>query len=112
MAQAGYRLAIASNFDGRLHSVCDALPNLSLIEHRIVSATIGARKPAPEFYAAVIQNCNCEPHQILMIGDNLECDFRGPRAAGLKALHLDRGLTVGSDSQLTTLAELAARLRV
>ncbi len=110
ISRAGYRLAIASNFDGRLHSVCDALSDLSMIEHRIVSATIGCRKPAPEFYAAIIQACHCEPHQILMIGDNHDCDVRGPRQAGLKALHLDRSLAVGSENQLTSLTELVTRL--
>ncbi len=109
-ADAGYKLAIASNFDIRLHSVCDALPPLRPVGRRVVSATVGFRKPAPEFYAAVIQACGCEPRQILMIGDDLEYDVLAPRAAGLQALHLDRSRQSGSTNRLTSLTVLAERL--
>ena len=109
-AQAGYKLAIASNFDIRLHSVCDFLPAMRPIGRRVVSATVGFRKPAPEFYAAVIQACGCDPRQILMIGDNHEYVVLAPRATGLQALHLDRSRPSGGTDRLTSLTELAERL--
>ena len=109
-ARAGYRLAIASNFDIRLHAVCDSLPHLHPIERRIVSAAVGFRKPAPEFYTALIQACGCEPSRILMIGDNHEYDVVAPRAAGMRALHLDRNQLIGDADRLTSLTELAERL--
>jgi putative hydrolase of the HAD superfamily len=106
LAGAGFRLAIASNFDVRLHSVCDSLVPSGSVEHRIVSATVGFRKPSPGFYDAVLQACGCQPNRIVMIGDNLECDVLGPRAAGMNALHLDRSRLTGDDSRLASLTEL------
>jgi putative hydrolase of the HAD superfamily len=107
---AGYRLAVASNFDSRLNPVCDALNPLKAIQRRIVSASIGIRKPALEFYSAVIKACACAPQQILMVGDSLNHDVIAPRAAGLKALHLDRGRTGGQADSLSSLLDLVARL--
>jgi putative hydrolase of the HAD superfamily len=106
LAAAGYDFAMASNFDGRLHPVCDGLPDVHPIQHRIVSASVQFRKPAPEFYRSVVSAFGCEPHQILMIGDDHEHDFLAPQAAGFRALHLDRKPTERS-SALQSLTELA-----
>lgn len=110
LQSAGYRLAIASNFDRRLHGVCDALPELKLITRRVVSAEVGYRKPAPEFYASLIRACGCAPCEILMIGDNYEHDVRGPQTAGLRALHLERRPVTGQSAQHPSLLELIDRL--
>lgn len=104
---AGYQLAIATNFDRRLHSVCDATPPLDGISVRVVSATVRYRKPAPEFYQAVISACQCAPHQILVVGDNHDYDVLAPRSAGMKALLLDRDSTNGDPGILTSLDQLA-----
>jgi putative hydrolase of the HAD superfamily len=110
LSNDGYRLAIASNFDRRLHAVCDALPGLRAIELRVVSAAVGYRKPAPEFYAEILSACACDASDLLMIGDNHEHDVAGPRAAGLQAVHLDRHGAASGPSHLTSLSELADRL--
>ena len=104
----GYRLALASNFDRRLHSVCEAIPQLNGIEQCIVSATVGLRKPAPGFYSAVLQACDCAPDEILMVGDNHDYDVLAPRSAGFRALHLDRNAAQGAPGQLRSLPELLA----
>jgi putative hydrolase of the HAD superfamily len=110
LSAAGYQFAIASNFDRRLHAVCNALEHLKSINCRIVSASIGVRKPSPLFYTAIIQACGCAPHQILMVGDSSEHDVLAPRAAGLRALHLNRKPPLVDHDSLTSLEELAARL--
>ncbi|WP_010582739.1 HAD-IIIA family hydrolase [Schlesneria paludicola] len=90
LSNAGYRLAIASNFDSRLHTVCSGHPELKLIEQRFVSSETGYRKPAPEFYAQVISRCGCDANQIFMIGDDLQHDVSAPRANGMNAVLIDR----------------------
>lgn len=102
----GYRLAIASNFDCRLHPVCNGLPDLKAIELRIVSATIGYRKPAPEFYRALIAACDCPPGEICMIGDDLEYDVTAARAVGLQALHLNRRSQVSDIGTISSLPQI------
>lgn len=101
----GIRLAIASNFDARLHAVCDGIAELRTIERRVISSTVGARKPEPRFYQELVHACGCEPHELLMVGDEIENDVEGARRGGLQAVHLDRS-TSTSHGRISTLADL------
>jgi putative hydrolase of the HAD superfamily len=98
LRNAGYRLAIASNFDSRLHNVCDGHAALKWIERCIVSSETGCRKPAPEFYSRLISQCDCLANQILMVGDDFAHDVAGPLAAGLQAILIDRKSNRSTDS--------------
>ena len=106
LSSAGYRLAIASNFDSRLHSVCDGHADLKSIERRFVSSETGFRKPSRNFFDAVIARLECPSDQILMVGDDLEHDVNAPIARGMRAVLIDRSLsqsrpgTIGSLEQL------------
>ncbi|MBT5018558.1 MAG: HAD-IA family hydrolase [Planctomicrobium sp.] len=84
---AGVQVAVASNFDVRLHSVFDGHPGLKDISIRIISSEIGWRKPNLKFYESLISRANCLPSQILMIGDDLQNDVLAAQDAGLAALH-------------------------
>lgn len=90
LADQGYVLAIASNFDGRLPGVVAGLLPLAPIGMLVVSAAVGWRKPAPGFFAALSAMAGCPPERILLVGDDLENDFVGGTAAGLQTLLLDR----------------------
>ena len=107
LAKAGYRLAIASNFDSRLHSVCDGHGELEPIQRRFVSSETGFRKPSPDFYSAVISQCECRPNEILMVGDDPEHDVAGPVAMGMKAILIDRGTKNPVRNSIRSLSELA-----
>lgn len=109
LSQAGIQLAIASNFDSRLHSVCAGHDQLSPVQHRFVSSETGFRKPAPHFYARLIESCQCDPAEILMIGDDLEHDVTGPIAAGMQAFLIDRRTTTPAPHTLRSLSELPIR---
>jgi len=106
LSSRGYRLAIASNFDCRLHPVCDGLRGLGPIELRLVSAAVGYRKPAPEFYGALIEACRCRAEEIVMIGDDFNHDVAAARAAGLQAIHLNRKAPAGGPGMISSLQEL------
>jgi FMN phosphatase YigB (HAD superfamily) len=56
----------------------------------VLSSEIGYRKPNPRFYAAVVRACAVPAGQILFVGDNLSKDVLGPRAYGLRAVHVAR----------------------
>lgn len=86
----GYRLAMASNFDRRLHAVCDGLPALSDIGLRIISSEVGCRKPGRKFFDALVMQAGCRAEQILMVGDDAANDIEGARRAGLQAVYLNR----------------------
>ncbi|MBL9083431.1 MAG: HAD hydrolase-like protein, partial [Planctomycetales bacterium] len=49
------------------------------------------RKPAPEFFAACLAKLDLrEPGELLIVGDDADNDFFGPRKLGYPALLLDR----------------------
>ncbi|MGD9855694.1 MAG: HAD family hydrolase [Planctomycetaceae bacterium] len=116
LAERGYRLAIASNFDGRLHPVCKGLPPLESVATRVVSSEMGWRKPHAGFFQGLSSACGCRPGQILMVGDDIRNDVRAAEEAGLKAVWLDRHRTIDAARDSTpiiqSLVELAALVPV
>ena len=96
-------LALASNFDSRLHQVCDGIPELAPIEVRVVSSEIGSRKPEAAFFQGLLSACGCCADELLMIGDEWEHDVAAPRRLGIRSLHLDRsGASSGETLQTLT----------
>jgi putative hydrolase of the HAD superfamily len=104
----GLKLAIASNFDERLHPVCDGHADLCAIDKRFVSSEIGWKKPAREFFEAVIQGCGVPASKILFVGDDLHVDILPARHAGMHALLIDRSQSGGEG--LESLTDLLAKL--
>jgi putative hydrolase of the HAD superfamily len=58
------------------------------------SEGLGFSKPASQAYHLTCEALGVDPAETLMIGDNLELDVLGARAAGLTAEHLDRAAGV------------------
>jgi putative hydrolase of the HAD superfamily len=85
----GLVLGLASNFDERLRHVAEGLPELRPVRHYIISAEIGWRKPAPAFFAAILEQTQLPPTRVLFVGDDPENDFAGASAAGMHALMFD-----------------------
>jgi putative hydrolase of the HAD superfamily len=106
LARRGLVLGMASNFDERLRHVAAGLPELKPVRHLVISAEVGWRKPAPEFYAAILEVTCLPPGRILFIGDDPENDLDGARAAGMRALLLDPNNRYPDQPRLVGLAEL------
>lgn len=99
LQEHGVKVAIASNFDNRLNSVCDGLADLQFVDCRIVSSLVGYRKPAPQFFDAVVAQLGVDTQNILMVGDDVVNDIRGALKSGLQAALIDRDSTI-TDSEL------------
>lgn len=117
LQQAGYVVALASNFDARLHPVCEGFPALRDIRLRAVSSEVGYRKPSPAFYRALSEMTGTAPERTLMVGDHPENDVRGAKEAGLQAALLQRDSsrrTVSGDGSsfpvISSLSELPSLL--
>lgn len=106
LEQQGIQVLVASNFDERLHPICDQLPELRTLRRRVISASIGWHKPSPNFYAHLIELAGCPADQILMVGDDLENDVQAARASGLQAVLINRDGPSNDDS-LTDLRQLS-----
>jgi putative hydrolase of the HAD superfamily len=86
----GIGIALASNFDGRLHAVCQEMTELRDVTCRVVSSEVGFRKPSPQFYAALLATLECAPDELLMVGDDRENDSEGASFAGIPAILVNR----------------------
>ena len=89
LAERGYPIIIASNFDKRLHTVCDQIPFLREFP-RVISTEVGFNKPAPQFYERIVEVAGVSAQCVLMVGDDQINDVDGACAAGLQAVWLDR----------------------
>lgn len=74
--------------------------------------TGGVGKPQPEIFRAALERLAIAPERTIYIGDTYEVDVLGARAAGLRAVLIDRmGLCDAADCEiLPSLVDLAARL--
>jgi putative hydrolase of the HAD superfamily len=102
----GLRLVCVSNWDCTLGAVLDRCGLGELLDGAVSSAEAGARKPDPAIFAEALELAGCEPEEALHVGDSPEEDLEGARAAGIRALLLDR--EGGGD--LASLGEVAAKL--
>jgi len=83
------RLGVISNFDRRLYAVLGHLGILPAFENVIISSEIGASKPAPRIFLEAARRFKVNPAEILHIGDDVDLDEKGARAAGCKAFVVD-----------------------
>jgi putative hydrolase of the HAD superfamily len=76
----------------------------------VVSAEVGVQKPDPRIFGAALTALRRTAEESLFVGDSIEVDVAGARAAGLRAVLLDRAVTpVGSASErIFSLADLVA----
>lgn len=86
----GLTLGMGSNYDSRLRSVLAGFPELAPLTRRVVvSAAVGVRKPAPDFFRAMVGVAGGKPSDVLFVGDDVGNDYEGATAAGLHAVLLD-----------------------
>jgi HAD superfamily hydrolase (TIGR01509 family) len=88
---AGLRLAVVSNWDCSLRSVLGQVGLAGAVDAIVVSAEVGVLKPNPAIFNAALVELRCEANEAVFVGDSFETDVLGARAAGLRALLLERG---------------------
>lgn len=90
LAATGRRVAVATNATvSKRADIAHALARAGLGEFvgEIFCRTeLGCAKDDPRFWAQVCTRLGARPEELLMIGDSLEQDVRGPRASGVAAV--------------------------
>jgi len=93
---AGARIVVVSNWDVSLHGVLAETGLAGSLDAVLTSAEQGVSKPDPElFRRALAAAGGVEPERALHVGDDLDADVHGARAAGVPVVLLDRDGTVG-----------------
>lgn len=90
LRQRGLKLAIISNWDSRLPSLCDQLGISSFFETVVVSAIVGYEKPHPTIFQIALEQTGLSPEEVIYIGDDPYLDYQAARKIGIHSLHLDR----------------------
>jgi putative hydrolase of the HAD superfamily len=84
------KLAIVSNWDSRLPSLCDQLGITPFFHALVVSSLVGYEKPHPAIFQIALERTQLSAREVLYIGDDPFLDYQAAQKADLNALHLDR----------------------
>ena len=63
----------------------DQLGILKYIDVIVTSEEVGIEKPSSQMFTSVLQKMNLGPHEVIMVGDNYERDFKGGSRAKIRS---------------------------
>ncbi|MDI3317887.1 MAG: HAD-IA family hydrolase [Bacillota bacterium] len=86
---AGLRLGVVTNADRHAHTLLQQTGLARHFDLILTSEEAGVEKPDPAIFRAALARLGLEPVEALYVGDQLEVDVRGARAAGLDAVLYD-----------------------
>jgi putative hydrolase of the HAD superfamily len=106
----GARLIVVSNWDVSLVEVLARLELTPLLDGVLTSAQAGARKPSAVIFEQALLLAGSSPQHTVHVGDSLEEDVIGARAAGIHAILVRRDGRPGPAGvrTISSLAELRA----
>jgi putative hydrolase of the HAD superfamily len=87
---AGWRAIVVSNWDVSLHDVLGGLGIAPLLDGVVTSAETRARKPDPAIFARGLALAGVTPGQAMHVGDSVDEDVAGARAAGIEPILVAR----------------------
>lgn len=90
LRQRGHKLVVVSNWDCSLPEWLDRAGIGELVDGVVSSAVIGEAKPAPAVFEAGLELAGCPAAEALFAGDSVANDVEGARAAGLRAVLVQR----------------------
>jgi putative hydrolase of the HAD superfamily len=90
LRERGVALVAASNWDVSLHEQLERTGLRPLLDGALSSAEVGAPKPDPEILERALALAGASPADAWHVGDDLEADVGAARAAGMRAVLIDR----------------------
>jgi putative hydrolase of the HAD superfamily len=90
LRQRGLRVVVVSNWDVSLSDVLARLDLVRWLDGVVTSAAVGARKPRSEIFECGLELAGVGPEHAIHVGDSVEEDVAGARAAGIEAVLLAR----------------------
>lgn len=86
----GVRAVAASNWDASLPEGLERTGLAPYLDGAVSSAVVGASKPDPAVFRAALDHAGCEAAEAFHVGDSMQADVEGARAAGIRVALLDR----------------------
>jgi putative hydrolase of the HAD superfamily len=104
----GVRLVVVSNWDASLHERLAETGLAPLVDGAIASAELGVAKPDPAIFAHALELAGATAEHAWHVGDSLDADVAGARAAGLTPVLVARdGAAAGVPPGTAVIASLA-----
>ena len=112
-----YHLGVVSNF--AIPECVLSLLHQSKIEHFfdviIISGAVNKRKPHQDIFKRALDMMNVKAEEAIFVGDTIDADIEGAKAAGMKAVYIERRTQKPSekyrpDKTIKRLSELPAIL--
>lgn len=100
------RLGLISNWDSRLRALLQTLDLLKWFDVVAISAEVGVEKPHARIFEYALKEADLPGHRCLHVGDLIELDALGARAAGITGVHLDHGQPTNVDGDPPRVARL------
>ena len=97
---AGVRAVVVSNWDASLEAVLVELGLRADIDAVVSSGAFGAAKPDPAIFAEGLRRAGGERDEALHVGDRVDEDVAGARAAGIEPVLLVRPVGDGAGRRL------------
>ena len=99
------QIAIASNFDGRLHRILNEMTDFKFHGKVYVSSEIGYPKPRFEFFRSIMDD-NRQVEKFVMVGDDPVCDMETPTELGWQTVLIDRNQETPSPGSIQSLTDI------
>jgi putative hydrolase of the HAD superfamily len=90
LRDADHVLVIVSNWDCSLPDWLGHTGLLELVDRVVTSADVGAAKPDPAMFERALEVAGARPEDTVHVGDSFDNDVRGARAAGIRAVLVQR----------------------
>jgi len=107
LREAGYRLAVISNADGRVEGLLQEVGLAARFEFVVDSEVVGFEKPDRRIFDYAVTRLGVPADACLYVGDLLTVDYRGATRAGMACVLVDPlGLHASRAPTISTLAAL------
>ncbi|HSK10759.1 MAG TPA: HAD-IA family hydrolase [Vicinamibacterales bacterium] len=87
---AGLVVGLITNYDTRVYALLESLALADRLDSVTIPATAAAQKPARRIFDQALAAHGLAAADAAYVGDSLEDDYKGARAAGMEAVLLDR----------------------
>ena len=102
--------------DGELS--LDAGPFVTALEYASLQEATIVGKPSPTFFKLALESMGLKPHEVVMIGDDIESDIAGAQELGMKAIlvrtgkfkHTDLDKPIYPDLVVDSIAEVPKKI--
>ncbi len=96
LEDAGLRLAVISNADGRVARYLDAAGLADAFEFILDSGAVGIEKPDRRIFDMALERLGLEAGEVVYVGDSWEIDVVGARGAGIRPVYLSASPRAGA----------------